>query len=236
MLGAREGPNTAIGALAPKAALDRRVFLDSTLALAGLASLWPHTPLLAGGQTVANAGLLSRMQWLNEPPSWHVEGDTLRVTSAAKADFYRLPGWNVDNGNFLHLPVPGDFTFEARVSGQFAARYDQAGLMVRLDAENWVKCGTEFVDGQRYASVVFTRGYSDWSTMKDLSDTAPVWWRVVRRKEAIETLCSLDGRHFISVRQGYFISAPQVEVGLLCASLEGQGVKARFDSLRLTGL
>jgi regulation of enolase protein 1 (concanavalin A-like superfamily) len=74
--------------------------------------------------------------------------------------------------------------------------------------------------------------------MKDLSETAPVWWRVVRRKNSIETLCSLDGTTFTSVRQayGYFASAPRLEVGIYCASTEGQGVHAGFDSLKLSAL
>jgi regulation of enolase protein 1 (concanavalin A-like superfamily) len=177
------------------------------------------------------------MQWLNEPPSWAVEEGRLTVAaSTPKADFYRLPGWSVDNGNFFHLPVAGDFIFQARIGAEFAARYDQAGLMVRLDAENWVKCGSELVDGQRLASVVFTRKYSDWSTMKDLSDTAAIWWQIVRWKESIKTLCSLDGKNFIVVREGYFPGSPRIEVGLLCASLEGRGVKAVFDSPQLSAL
>jgi regulation of enolase protein 1 (concanavalin A-like superfamily) len=67
-----------------------------------------------------------------------------------------------------------------------------------------MKCGTEFFDGRRHANVVFTRDFSDWSTMPDLSDTAAIWWKAVRKKDSIETLCSLDGQKFTFVRQGYF--------------------------------
>lgn len=213
---------------------DRRAFLGQSLGLASNLLVLPSLPVLSTETSPAKSDLLSRMQWLNPPPSARIEAGRLTVRSAARADFYRLPGWNIDNGNFFHLPVSGDFTFQARINGQFAARYDQAGIMVRLDAENWIKCGSEFVDGQRYASVVFTRTFSDWSTMKDLSDTAPVWWRVIRTKESLETSCSLDGEKFTSVRQGYFPAAAILQVGLLCASLEGQGVAASFDSLQLT--
>jgi len=110
--------------------------------------------------------------------------------------------------------------------------------MVRQDAENWLKCGTEFVDGKRYASVVLTRQWSDGSMMQDLSENAPVWWRVVRRKGSVERLCSLDGKSFTSVREafGYFVSVPREEVGKYCASPEGQGVQATFDSLKLSAL
>jgi len=29
------------------------------------------------------------MEWLNEPPSWHAQGDTLTVTAGPKTDFWR---------------------------------------------------------------------------------------------------------------------------------------------------
>ena len=35
-----------------------------------------------------------------------------------------------------------------RFRGDFAAQYDQAGLMLRVDAEHWIKAGIEFADGR----------------------------------------------------------------------------------------
>ena len=147
-----------------------------------------------------------------------------------KKTFY---GYITDNGHFFYLETAGDFTFQARVNGQYAALYDQAGLMVRLDAGNWMKCGTEFFDGRRHASVVFTRDFSDWSTMPDLSDTAEIWRKAVRKKDSIETLCSLDGQKFTSVRQGYFAPGGKVHVGIMCAAPEGPGFEATFSDLKL---
>jgi len=69
--------------------------------------------------------------------------------------------------------------------------------------------------------------------MKDLSDTAAVWWRAVRKKDSIETLCSVDGKNFISVRQGYFVPSAEVEVGLMCCAPEGPGFEAVFDEVKL---
>jgi uncharacterized protein len=93
-----------------------------------------------------------------------------------------------------------------------------------------MKCGTEFFDGRRHASVAFTRDFSDWSTMPDLSDTAEIWWKAGRKKDSIETLCSLDGQKFTSVRQGYF--APEVKVRV-CAAPEGPGFESTFSDLKL---
>jgi regulation of enolase protein 1 (concanavalin A-like superfamily) len=213
----------------------RRTFLQQSLRLTCVTMIG-HGLLTEDSQVAGGHGdLITRMTWMNEPASWKRSGDRLVVHSRAKTDFWRKTfyGYVTDNGHFFHVPASGDFTFQARVNGQYGALYDQAGLMVRLNADNWMKCGTEFFDGQRHASVVFTRDFSDWSTMPDLSNTAPIWWRAVRKKDSIETLCSLDGKSFTSVRQGYFAPESKVDVGIMCAAPEGPGFEAIFDDLKL---
>ena len=146
------------------------------------------------------------MSWLNPPATEHYADGVLTVRSKGKTDFWRKTfyGYVTDNGHFMHMPMVGEFTLQARVGGNYAALYDQAGLMVRLDEKRWMKCGSELVDGKRWASVVVTHDFSDWSTMEDLSQTGAVWWRVVRKKDSIEAQCSKDGDKFLTVRQGYF--------------------------------
>jgi len=214
---------------------DRRTFVNRSLAVAGALMTAAATSEAGPNTEVRNGDLLSRMKWMNEPASYKRVGETMVVHSRAKTDFWRKTfyGYITDNGHFFYLETAGDFMFQARVNGRYAALYDQAGLMVRLDAENWMKCGTEFFDGRRHASVVFTHDFSDWSTMPDLSDTADVWWRAVRKKDSIETLCSLDGQKFTSVRQGYFVPGEKVQVGIMCAAPEGPGFEATFADLKL---
>jgi hypothetical protein len=219
--------------------LTRRIFLQRSLLAAPAFAVSSQHFLPRFAQSAAGAGVLfGRMSWLNEPASAKISGDKLSVRSRAKTDFWRKTfyGYITDNGHFFHLPATGDFMFQARVNGEYAALYDQAGVMIRLNADNWMKCGTEFFDGQRHASVVFTRDFSDWSTMPDLSSSAPIWWRAVRKKDSVETLCSLDGKNFTSVRQGYFPSTVPVEVGIMCAAPEGPGFNASFDHLSLDSL
>lgn len=81
--------------------------------------------------------------------------------------------------------------------------------------------------------MVFTRGFSDWSAIPDLSQEAPIWWRAVRKKNWVETLCSLDGKNFTSLRQGYFVSAASTDVGIMCAAPKGPGFEAHLDNLKL---
>lgn len=213
----------------------RREFIAQMVATNGVL-LVPPVVLsgLAGAQQ--SPDLIGRMAWMNGPASSKISSNSIVVQTRPKTDFWRKTfyGYVTDNGHFFHTTVTGDFTFEARISGNYRDLYDQAGLMVRVDAENWMKCGTELVDGVRHASVVFTREFSDWSTMNDLSKDGPVWWRAVRTKDSVETLCSLDGDKFISVRQGYLVPGRPAEVGIMCASPEGNGFTATFEGLKLS--
>ena len=212
----------------------RRRFIEQSLALAAGTALFDSAQIAEAAPSPQD-NLLSRMAWLNEPASAKITGEQIVVRSRAKTDFWQktFDGYVADNGHFFHLTVPGDFTFTASINGNYATLYDQAGLMVRLDSENWMRCGTEFLEGKRFASVVFTRTYSDGSTMPDLSETEPIWWRLVRKADSIETLCSLNGVQFISARMGYFPPNLPVEVGLMCAAPSGQGFDATFKNLKL---
>lgn len=214
--------------------MNRRKFIEGSLALtAGVVLFNPacNSEAAPSPQDI----LLSRMTWMNEPASSKITGGQIVVRSRAKTDFWQktFDGYVADSGHFYHLSASADFTFTACINGRYATQYDQAGLMVRLDSENWMRCGTEFIDGKRFASVVFTRNYSDGSTMPDLSETEPVWWRAIRKKDSIETLCSRNGAQFTSVRLGYFPPSQPVEVGIMCAAPSGPGFEATFKDLKL---
>lgn len=211
----------------------RREFLGAAATIAAAA------PLLAANEppVVRRTGgdLLSRMSWLNPPANENFGEGTLRVRSRGKTDFWRKTfyGYINDNGHFMHTSVAGDFLFQARIDGNYGALYDQAGLMVRLDEKRWMKCGTELVENKRWASVVFTHDFSDWSTMDDLTQRGPVYWRVVRQKDSIEARCSIDGEKYVTVRQGYFPAQQKVMVGVMCCAPEGPGFDVSFDQLLL---
>ena len=125
----------------------RRDFIAQLSGLSGVAvmqasGLWRFA---ASQEQPSTDALIPRMKWMNEPASWRVSGSRIAVHTRPKTDFWRKTfyGYVTDNGHFLYLPVTGDFTFEARIGGNYRDLYDQAGLMVRVDAENWMKCGTE---------------------------------------------------------------------------------------------
>jgi len=192
-------------------------------------------PPVSGKPWLEAGELISKMNWLNPPAEVNFSAGTVTVKSKPRTDFWRKTfyGYVTDNGHLFSVPVFGDFLFQARVNGKYAALYDQAGLMVRLDEQHWMKCGTELFENKRWASVVFTHDFSDWSTMEDLSQSEAVYWRVARKKDSIEAQCSKDGQNFLTIRQGYFPPFAEVQVGIMCAAPEGGGFEASFDELRL---
>jgi len=163
---------------------NRRVFLTQAAALS-CGALWndstipktfaPATVARLSESQLSGKSLLAKMKWFNEPASAKQSGDQFVVTTKSKTDFWRKTFYDyvTDNGHFFFLPVTGDFTFECRVAGKYAALYDQAGLMVRNDSSNWLKCGLELVDGIGHASVVVTRDFSDWSTVRGITTKRP---------------------------------------------------------------
>ncbi|HCF26685.1 MAG TPA: DUF1349 domain-containing protein [Cyanobacteria bacterium UBA11049] len=178
------------------------------------------------------------MEWYNEPPVWEIQDETITVTSGAKTDFWRQThyGFIRDNGHFFYQPVQGDFIAEVKVSGEYQDLYDQAGIMVRLDEFNWMKCGIEFVEGVQQVSAVVTRDYSDWSIIPMPQNPTSLWLRVIRRDTAIVVQYSLDGRQHTMLRMAYLTSVKSVNVGVMCASPEGNGFAMKFEEFKIRSL
>ena len=120
----------------------------------------------------ATADLDVRLRWYCEPARWSVDHATgsLRIYPDAETDFWQRThyGFRVDNGHFLFPPVDGRFVMTTHVRFEPVHQYDQAGLMVRLSPDCWLKTSVEYEPGptNRLGVVVTNTGYSDWSTQE----------------------------------------------------------------------
>jgi len=127
-------------------------------------------------------------EWLNNPSEWNVndemgeiegskgtfevllEGSSLRLQPPAKKDFWSKTFYSPllikSDASALLMPVP--LSSEATIGITFeytpVSQFDQAGLLVYIDDNHWMKCGIEFCDGISRLSVVVCNNYSDWST------------------------------------------------------------------------
>jgi regulation of enolase protein 1 (concanavalin A-like superfamily) len=126
--------------------------------------------------------------WFCPPGSWSTKDDGLEesqrgwwklskedselcLAPPAKRDFWRKTYYEPllvkDDAPFLYrsvclkdLPI----TIETGFSISSKSQFDQAGILVRLDHEHWLKTGIEVVDGIPRLSCVVTNSFSDWST------------------------------------------------------------------------
>ena len=104
--------------------------------------------------------------------------------------------------------------------------------MLRVDDNNWLKCGVEFTDGRKDFSVVVTRDdQSDWSVMPIAGETDdPVTLRLTRHAEALRVEVEQDGK-FRLVRLAFLDMPETVEAGPMCCSPVGAGLHVRFHAV-----
>jgi regulation of enolase protein 1 (concanavalin A-like superfamily) len=173
--------------------------------------------------------------WINEPPRWSEESGSLTLETAHGCDFWRRTqyGFIRDDGHFRAHEVSGDFSATVEVEGRYETLYDQAGLMVRVDEERWMKCGIEFFEDRQFASVVVTREYSDWSVTPVPGLPDRMRFRVTRSGDTLEIFWSRPGEPWTMMRTAYLPMGATVKVGPMAASPERAGFVARFLDFRI---
>jgi uncharacterized protein len=178
----------------------------------------------------------AEMQWMNEPPAWNERTSGLEMTTASKSDFWRKThyGFIRDSGHFYYQEIHGDFVAEVKIIGRYEALYDQAGLMLRVNDENWIKTGIEYFDSCQHASAVVTRDFSDWSVVPLENNPPSLWLRVARKAEAVEIFYSLNGKEYLLLRLAFLVPASVTLVGPMAASPEGPGFSVTFEDFRIT--
>ncbi|AMA57641.1 DUF1349 domain-containing protein [Bradyrhizobium sp. CCGE-LA001] len=174
--------------------------------------------------------------WLNEPERWTAEGDNLRIVTDKGTDFWREThyGFVRDNGHFLGFPTGEAFTASLRVQGDFQALYDQAGIMVRVDAQHWVKAGIELSDGRAMLASVLTNGRSDWATAPYEHDAGDFWVRATVADGVLRLQVSADGKSWPLMRLAPFPAASSYLVGPMACTPERAGLDVVFSNFRLT--
>lgn len=194
--------------------------------------------LLSLFSALLTAQSLDRMQWFNEPENWSISNNTLMMDVTPQSDYWRIShyGFTVDDAPFLYTMRGGEFEVKVRISGEYKVRFDQAGLMLRIDKENYIKTGIEFVDGKYNLSTVVTHKTSDWSVIELDEPVEYIWIKAVRRLDAVEIFYSFDDKDYIMMRNCWLQDNTPVMVGMMAASPDGSGFKAKFDNFRITHL
>ncbi|MGW4929047.1 DUF1349 domain-containing protein [Agromyces sp. NPDC004153] len=105
-------------------------------------------------------------RWTREPVSTRQQGEGLVVGAAEGSDYWRTThyGFVHDDGHGLLAEWPADAAVEVTFDASaLTALYDQAGILLWVGDEQWVKAGLEVSDGVLHLGAVVTNGVSDWS-------------------------------------------------------------------------
>lgn len=187
---------------------------------------------------IAFAQTLEKMQWFNEPAKWEIKDNVLSIFVTGQSDYWRIShyGFTVDDAPFYYATYGGEFEVKVKISGNYKVRFDQAGLMLRIDEKNYIKAGVEFVDGKYNLSTVVTHKTSDWSVITLDKPVPYIWIKAVRRLDAVEVFYSFDDKTYTMMRNAWLQDNSPVMVGLMGACPDGSGFDVSFEHFKVTHL
>ncbi|MBQ3282207.1 MAG: DUF1349 domain-containing protein [Eubacterium sp.] len=100
------------------------------------------------------------LKWTREPAGFSVESGRIEITTAPHTDLWQRTYYHFRNDNAPVLQKETDekyfsFTVKTDFSGS-SHRFDQCGIVMYLDSENWLKASVEYENGsfQHLGSVV----------------------------------------------------------------------------------
>jgi regulation of enolase protein 1 (concanavalin A-like superfamily) len=174
--------------------------------------------------------------WLCQPV--HVESTPageLLVEPAAGSDLWRHTSYGFvhDDAPALLAPFAVGSAVEVSFRLDYTEQFDQAGVLVRVDEEQWVKAGVEVSDGQPQVGAVVTRGVSDWSVAP-----VPEWAggevtvRVSRAGDALTVRARVAGQPWRLVRLAPLAPTAVATAGPYCCSPSRGGLTVRFTGWR----
>ena len=184
---------------------------------------------------------LNSLKWTREPGGSEVKGDTILITPAPHTDLWQRTYYHFQNDNapvlqmqtrekFFSFVVKTDFT-------QSHQRFDQCGIVMYLNSENWVKGSVEYENEefQHLGSVVTNKGYSDWATTAIPADVKTMWYRFSRRDDDYCIECSKNGIDFSQMRICHvYEGADVISFGIYACSPEESSFTAVFSDMKIT--
>lgn len=183
---------------------------------------------------------ISRFQWIRQPAVCTVTPDRICITTQPGTDLWQRTyyGFQNDNAPILQMKTREQF-FSFMVKTEFTTachRYDQCGIVVYQDSENWLKASVERENEtfQRLGSVVTNRGYSDWATTDIPADVKTMWYRLSRRGADFCIESSQDGVQFRQMRICHLEKgAQEISFGIYACSPENSSFEAVFTDMDL---
>ena len=178
--------------------------------------------------------------WIREADRSDVTDDRITIYTQPKTDLWQRTyyGFQNDSAPVLQMKTSEKyFSFIVKTEFDSKARFDQCGIVVYLDSENWMKASIEYENEQyqRLGSVVTNRGYSDWATTDIDASVKSMWYRLSRRESDYCIECSTDGTTFQQMRICHLWEGDgEISFGIYACSPEEGSFQAEFTNMQIT--
>ena len=184
---------------------------------------------------------VSKLRWTREPQRYEISQNKIEITTDPLTDLWQRTYYHFRNDNAPVLQMTTEqkfFSFIVKTDfSESKHRFDQCGVVLYLDSENWLKASVEYENEnfQHLGSVVTNRGYSDWATTEIPANIKSMWYRLSRREEDFCIDCSNDGKSFHQMRICHLFEAKEeIRFGLYACSPEESSFRAVFTHMQIT--
>lgn len=183
---------------------------------------------------------VSKLKWTREPESYSITPERIEIVTKPHTDLWQVTYYHFRNDSAPVLQMTTEeqyFSFVVKTDfAQSHHRFDQCGVVVYLDSQNWIKGSIEYENDkfQHLGSVVTNNGYSDWATTEIPANVKSMWYRLSRRADDFRIECSEDGVTFHQIRVCHLHAAQgPVSFGVYACSPEDSSFKAVFTNMDL---
>lgn len=182
---------------------------------------------------------LNQFKWTRQPKAYEISEDKIVIETLPHTDLWQRTYYHFRNDNAPVLQMTTEeqyFSLVVKTTFDSHHRFDQCGVVVYLDSENWIKGSIEYENEtfQHLGSVVTNQGYSDWATVEIPAETNSMWYRLSRRGQDFRIENSLDGVTFKQMRIAHLAKATdEIAFGIYACSPEDSSFKATFTDFAL---
>ncbi len=180
------------------------------------------------------------LKWTREPADYTIAEDRIEIVTKPHTDLWQRTYYHFRNDNAPVLQMETSepfFSFVVRTAFASKHRFDQCGIVMYLDSDNWLKASIEYENDrfQHLGSVVTNNGYSDWATTEIPADIRSMWYRFSRREDDYCIECSDDGQTFRQMRVCHMVhGGGAIRFGVYACSPEDSSFKATFSNMEIT--
>lgn len=180
------------------------------------------------------------LYWTRKPEESYIKDNEIIVYTEPGTDLWQRTyyGFSNDNAPLLQMKTNERyFSFTVKTAFESKTRFDQCGIVVYQDSDNWIKASIEYENEkyQRLGSVVTNHGYSDWATTDIDASLKKKWYRLSRRKSDYLIESSDDGVDYKQMRICHLLEgAKEISFGIYACSPENSSFKASFTDMEIT--